>query len=62
MPAARPPRRKEWKALLYGQALNLVFNYAVPPHVAKFIILGAMQGLGHLFGLGGPMPFPHLLT
>ena len=48
--------RKDWKLLLYGQAANLVFTYAVPPSVAKAIILGALHGLGHLLGLGSLPP------
>ncbi len=48
--------RKEWKALLYGQVLDLAFTYVIPPHVAKTIILGAMHCLDHLFGIGGMPP------
>jgi len=48
--------RKDWKLLLYGQAMNLFVAYAIPPHVVQGIINTAIIGLGHLLGMGGVPP------
>jgi hypothetical protein len=54
--SAEKVTRKDWRLLLYGQAMNLFFAYAVPPHVVQTIITTVLTGLGHIFGLGGMPP------
>jgi hypothetical protein len=48
--------RKDLRLLLYGQAMNLFFVYAVPPHVVQTIITTAITGLAHILGLGSMPP------
>ena len=54
--ASEKTTRKDWKLLLYGQAMNLFVAYAIPPHVVQGIINTAIIGLGHLLGMGGVPP------
>jgi hypothetical protein len=48
--------RKDWLLLFYGALLNLIISGILPPAVVWHILVSVLQGLGHLFGIGGPPP------
>lgn len=56
--SAEKVNRKDWRLLLYGQAMNLFFAYAIPPQVVQGVITTVITGLGHMFGLGLPPSLP----
>ena len=51
--------RRDWLLLLYGALFNLILSGILPPPVVQHILVSVIQGLGHLFGIGGPpSPIP----
>jgi hypothetical protein len=51
--------RKDWLLLFYGALFNLIISGILPPPVIEHILVSVLQGLGHLFGIGGPpAPIP----
>jgi len=54
--ASRRMGRKDWFALFSGAVFSLVLTDLVTPDTAQHIVLIAIHGLGHLFGIGGPPP------
>jgi hypothetical protein len=57
--ASRRLGRKDWLNAFNGAVLSLVLTELVPPQAMQRIIMIGLQGLGHLFGLGGPpTPLP----
>jgi hypothetical protein len=48
--------RKDWLIMLYGAALGMVLNDAVPPNVAIHTAEMIIYGVAHIFGLGSPPP------
>jgi len=51
--------RKDWLMMFNGAIASLILSDLLPPQIAEHIIVMAIQGLAHLFGIGG---LPHLLT
>jgi hypothetical protein len=49
--------RKDWLMAFTGAVFSLVLSDLIPPQAAQHILMLALHGLGHLFGLGGP-PWP----
>jgi hypothetical protein len=57
--ASRRLGRKDWLMLFNGAVFSLILTDAITPTVAQRIIMMGLQGLSHLFGLGGPpVPLP----
>lgn len=54
--ASRRFGRKDWLLLSTGALFSLILTDALPPDVAQHILISVLQGLGHLFGIGGPPP------
>lgn len=51
--------RLDWLMLFNGAVFSLILTDAITPTVAQRIIMLGLQGLGHLFGIGGPpVPLP----
>jgi hypothetical protein len=48
--------RKDWVLMLEGAALNLFITDLIPAHTVQHILVTALTGLGHLFGIGGVPP------
>jgi hypothetical protein len=51
--------RKDWLMMFNGAITSLILSDLLPAQTAQHIIVMAVQGLGHLFGMGTP---PHLLS
>jgi len=51
--------RKDWVMMFNGAITSLILSDLLPPQTMQHIILMAVHGFGHLFGLDGP---PHLLS
>lgn len=51
--------RKDWLMMFNGAITSLILSDLLPAQTAQHIVVMAVQGLGHLFGMGGP---PHLLS
>lgn len=57
--ASRRLGRKDWLMAFSGAVFSLILSDLIPPQAAQHILMLALQGLGHLFGLGGPpAPLP----
>ena len=56
--ASRRIGRKDWITLFNGAVLSLIFTDTITPDTAQHIILMTINGLGHLFGIGGPLHLP----
>lgn len=56
--ASRRMGRKDWITLFNGAVLSLIFTDTITPDTAQHIILMTINGLGHLFGIGGPLHLP----
>ena len=54
--ASRLFGRKDWLLLFTGALFSLILTDALLPDVAQHILISVLQGLGHLFGIGGPPP------
>jgi hypothetical protein len=54
--ASRRMGRKDWLLLFNGAVFSLILSDLIPPQAAQHILLMALHGLGHLFGIGGPPP------
>lgn len=54
--ASRHLGRKDWMMLFNGAIFSLMLTDLITPSAAQHIILLTVQGLGHLFGFGGPPP------
>lgn len=54
--ASRRLGRKDWLLLFYGTLFTLILTDFLPPHAAQHILVSVLQGLGHLFGIGGLPP------
>jgi hypothetical protein len=51
--------RKDWLMASVGAVFSLVLTDLITPSVAQRILLMMFEGLGHLFGIGGPpAPLP----
>lgn len=48
--------RKDWILLFNGAVFSLILSDLIPPQAAQHILVLALQGLGHLFGIGGLPP------
>jgi predicted Zn-dependent protease with MMP-like domain len=48
--------RKDWITLFNGAVFSLILTDTITPDTAQHIILMALHGIGHLFGIGGPPP------
>lgn len=51
--------RKDWVMMFNGAITSLILSDFLPAQTVEHIIMMAVQGLGHLFGMGGP---PQLLS
>ncbi len=59
--ASRRLGRKDWLVLFNGAVFSLILADLIPPQAAQHILVLALHGIGHLFGLGGPpTPLPLL--
>ncbi len=57
--ASRRLGRKDWLVLFNGAFFSLMLADLIPPQAVQHILTLAFQGIGHLFGLGGPpTPLP----
>ena len=57
--ASRRLGRKDWLLMFNGAVFSLILTDTITPSVAQRIIMLGLQGLGHLFGIGGPpVPLP----
>lgn len=54
--ASRRMGRKDWLLLFNGAVFSLILSDLIPPQAAQHVLLMALHGLGHLFGMGGPPP------
>jgi hypothetical protein len=54
--ASRHLGRKDWLLLFNGGVFSLILTDMITPQAAQHIIMLTVQGLGHLFGFGGPPP------
>jgi hypothetical protein len=54
--ASRRLGRKDWLLLFIGTTTTLYVTGMVPPTVVQHITAMVLQGLGHLFGIGGGPP------
>lgn len=54
--ASRRIGRKDWITLFNGAVFSLVLTDLITPPTAQHVILMALHGIGHLFGIGGPPP------
>jgi hypothetical protein len=54
--ASRRIGRKDWILLFSGTIFSLIVADILTPRIAQDILLFVIQGLGHLFGVGGPPP------
>jgi hypothetical protein len=50
--------RKDWLMAFNGAVFSLVLTDFLPQQAAQHILVMALQGLGHLFGIGGPPQLP----
>ena len=48
--------RKDWLLAFNGAVFSLILTDLVTPQTAQHIIMMAIHGLSHLFGIGGPPP------
>jgi hypothetical protein len=48
--------RKDWLMLFNGAIFSLILTDLIPAQAAQNVLLMALQALGHLFGVGGPLP------
>jgi hypothetical protein len=46
--------RKDWKLMFYGAFVSLGLAQAVSSGVVEAMFRLAVEGLGHIFGAGGP--------
>jgi hypothetical protein len=46
--------RKDWLMASVGAVFSLVLADLIGPAVAQRVLLMIVEGLGHMFGLGGP--------
>jgi hypothetical protein len=46
--------RKDWLMMFNGAIASLILSDLLPSQTAQHIIMLAVNGLGHLFGMGGP--------
>jgi len=51
--------RKDWLTLLIGNVSSLVLQAVLPESAVQPVLMMAVHGIGHLFGIGGGPP-PHL--
>ena len=54
--ASRQMGRKDWITLFNGAVFSLILTDTITPDTAQHIILMALHGISHLFGIGGPLP------
>ena len=54
--ASRRMGRKDWITLFNGAVFSLILTDTITPDTAQHIILMAVHGISHLFGIGGPLP------
>jgi hypothetical protein len=48
--------RKDWAMMANGALLSLIVNDLVPAQVIQSVFSTLITGIGHIFGLGGPLP------
>jgi hypothetical protein len=53
--ASRHIGRKDWLMLFNGAVFSLILTDVMPAQAAQNILVMTLQGLGHLFGIGGPV-------
>jgi hypothetical protein len=58
--ASRRIGRKDWLMTFNGAVFSLVLSDLIPPSAAQNILIVAVHGLGHLFGITPPLPPPLL--
>jgi hypothetical protein len=56
--ASRRIGRKDWIMMFNGAVFSLILSDLAPPAGAQHILMLALHGLGHLFGVGGLPPQP----
>lgn len=54
--ASRCIGRKDWITLFNGAIFSLILTDTITQDTAQHVILMALYGIGHLFGVGGPPP------
>ena len=54
--ASRRIGRKDWLMAFNGAVFSLFLTDLITPDTAQHVIMMAVHGLGHLFGIGGPPP------
>jgi hypothetical protein len=54
--ASRHIGRKDWLLLFNGAVFSLMLSDLIPAQAAQHVLVLALHGLGHLFGMGGPPP------
>jgi hypothetical protein len=54
--ASKRMGRKDWITVLNGAVFSLILADLITPDTAQNVILMALHGIGHLFGVGGPPP------
>ena len=54
--ASRRIGRKDWLMMFNGAVFSLVLSDLIPPSAAYNILIVAVHGLGHLFGITPPLP------
>jgi hypothetical protein len=47
--------RKDWLMMFNGAVFSLILTDLLPPQAAQRILFMALHGLGHMFGIGGPL-------
>jgi len=57
--ASRRMGRKDWLVLFNGALFSLLLSDLVPSQAVQHILWMTLHGLGHLFGIGGPLLLPH---
>ncbi len=56
--ASRRMGRKDWITIFNGAVLSLILTDTITPDTARHVILMTINGLGQLFGIGGPLHLP----
>ena len=54
--ASRRLGRKDWVNVFNGAVFSLILADLITPQTAQHVIMLAVQGLSHLFGIGAPPP------
>jgi hypothetical protein len=54
--ASKHTDRKTWLYMFYGAVMSTFMTDEIPPHVIQSIVTTVLQGIGHIFGIGGPPP------